>query len=205
MDLTGLPGSDLVFLLRDTSGDSVIDTYDPVAGTAAYGWSTLPSPDSPVGITDGPAGLLNVLGLGSPGAAGFTEVDPGTGTVILSHAFMDFAGSNIRLTNLALDPLAAVEDRPPRGAAILHRAAPNPFNGLVEISYELPHQARIVEVFDLQGRAVRELPQMRLEEGRFVARWDGRDASGREVPSGTYMYRIHSDAGWAGGKVQLVK
>jgi photosystem II stability/assembly factor-like uncharacterized protein len=58
--------------------------------------------------------------------------------------------------------------------------APNPFAGRVFIAGDGSHAG----VFDPAGRLIRTLD---AEGGRFV--WDGRDESGRLVPSGIYLVR----------------
>ena len=45
----------------------------------------------------------------------------------------------------------------------------------------------------LAGKLVRTLADDRREAGTYQVWWDGRDAQGRDVPSGVYFYRL-----WAG-------
>jgi aminopeptidase N len=90
-------------------------------------------------------------------------------------------------------------------------AAPNPFNprGYLRWESDLVTADR-VEIFDLQGRRhrVEDLPS-RAPGGREFM-WDGTDQSGRELPSGVYLYRLTcqsaSAARWQlGGKIALVR
>jgi len=73
----------------------------------------------------------------------------------------------------------------------LSHAYPNPFNPNTTIRFGLPEAAptRLV-VYDILGREVRQLVEGTLEAGYHNVVWYGRDASGREVPSGLYIYRI---------------
>jgi flagellar basal-body rod modification protein FlgD len=48
------------------------------------------------------------------------------------------------------------------------------------------------EVSDASGRRVWKLREDAFAPGRHVLRWDGRDASGRPVPSGVYFMRVTS-------------
>jgi hypothetical protein len=76
-------------------------------------------------------------------------------------------------------------------------ASPNPFNALTEIRFSLRSRADItLSVYDLQGREVARLAQGTWPAGSHSIGWPGRDGSGREVASGTYLIRfsIH-DAG----------
>ena len=72
--------------------------------------------------------------------------------------------------------------------------APNPFNSQTVLSYFLhaPGPARI-EVFTLTGQRVAVLQQGPQQAGYHQLHWDGRDAAGRPVASGAYLYRLVTD------------
>lgn len=77
------------------------------------------------------------------------------------------------------------------------RAWPNPFTSAV--SFSLPGlQGARIGLYDATGGLVRALDVTR--EG---ATWDGRDASGRELPAGIYSYRIESGGALMTGRVAL--
>jgi len=71
---------------------------------------------------------------------------------------------------------------------------PNPFNPTTEVQFLLPdgptHDA-LLEVFDAQGRLVREMAASGLTPGLHAFRWDGQDRGGRDVGAGVYLYRLH--------------
>lgn len=74
--ISNLPGSDLLYITRDTSGDSAIDTFDTTTDTLVVDAIPLPNgPTTPAGITDGADGQLWVLGRGGS----LVSVDPATG------------------------------------------------------------------------------------------------------------------------------
>ena len=52
------------------------------------------------------------------------------------------------------------------------------------------HEGRL-QVFDVRGRLIRTLVDASQKPGRYQARWDGHDASGRTVASGRYYYRLN--------------
>lgn len=54
-----------------------------------------------------------------------------------------------------------------------------------------------LSVYDVAGHLVRTLVDESLAQGSHEAVWDGRDSSGREVASGSFMARLES-----GGKVE---
>lgn len=73
-------------------------------------------------------------------------------------------------------------------------AAPNPFRETTRIGFDLAGPAEVaLELFDAQGRAIRQAPPQRLPAGRFHVEWDGRDAEGRRLPPGVYFYRLVRD------------
>lgn len=67
-----------------------------------------------------------------------------------------------------------------------------------------PGQGRLL-VFDVRGRTVRMLRSDTDAPGEVALAWDGRDANGRSVASGTYFLRWDDGQRQAGGKVVMVK
>jgi hypothetical protein len=72
---------------------------------------------------------------------------------------------------------------------------PNPFNSSTTIVYTVanlgPIPAQInIDIYDIGGRKVRELLDVRMELGRHAINWDGRDDSGNELASGVYFAKI---------------
>jgi hypothetical protein len=74
----------------------------------------------------------------------------------------------------------------------LDQNTPNPFNPRTTIRYRLTERARVsLEVFNVAGRLVRSLTINDLTDtGEHEAVWLGRDKNGRQMPSGTYFYRL---------------
>jgi hypothetical protein len=67
---------------------------------------------------------------------------------------------------------------------------PNPFNANTVISLDGEIHAGRLAVYDVTGRMVRSFPLS--EEIRSIT-WDGTDASGQPVASGTYFYSVNFD------------
>lgn len=80
-------------------------------------------------------------------------------------------------------------------------AWPNPFNPLVQISFELgqPTHGRLT-VYDVSGRQVAVLANGRLESGRSVYVWNGTNARGEALGSGVYIAHLE-----AAGESQTLK
>ena len=74
----------------------------------------------------------------------------------------------------------------------LHPNVPNPFNPVTAIRFDLARPGKVgVSIFDVAGRRVRGLLQADLEAGRgHSVEWNGRDDTGRRVPSGVYFCKL---------------
>jgi len=95
---------------------------------------------------------------------------------------------------------------PLAGGPRLLAPVPNPFNPSTAIRYHLPAGGAVrVAVFDLAGRRVRTLVHDERPRGDHEAFWDGRDDSGREVGSGTYLVRLESGGVSSAVTVGLVR
>ena len=72
---------------------------------------------------------------------------------------------------------------------------PNPFNPAMVIPLDVAtDEARVhLALYDVLGRRVRQVWDGPLAAGshRFV--WDGRDAAGRDVAAGVYIYKVEID------------
>ena len=72
-------------------------------------------------------------------------------------------------------------------------AFPNPFNAAVTIRLEMPVAGWLeVAVFDVLGRAVRQVLAEERGVGPWSAQWDGRDDRGRDVASGPYLIAVNA-------------
>jgi hypothetical protein len=69
---------------------------------------------------------------------------------------------------------------------------PNPFNPTTTIRFSLPSASNVrLDIYNLLGQRIATLiDDDHLSAGRYEIMWDGRDASGREVSSGIYIYSI---------------
>ena len=73
---------------------------------------------------------------------------------------------------------------------------PSPFTQNASLRLEMPSSADgALRVYGADGRVVRTLIDGRLQAGIQQVAWDGRDDTGRPVPTGVYMIRLSSAAG----------
>jgi hypothetical protein len=83
-------------------------------------------------------------------------------------------------------------------------ASPNPFRGSTLLRYDAAGGAARVEIFDVAGRRLRQLAPPQAGAAGAIW-WDGTDDRGRRVAAGHYVYRVHTPAGTAHGKLVHVR
>jgi hypothetical protein len=97
-------------------------------------------------------------------------------------------------------------DQLPAARLALEQNYPNPFNPQTAISFSLPRSEAVrLDIVDLQGRLVRTLVDEVRAEGAHTVIWDGTRQDGRRVASGTYVYRLTTDARVLNRTLVLVK
>jgi hypothetical protein len=223
-DLPGGPGTGLPAAILNDRGDIAISSGDELvrftAATETF-WYLSTLPGFPVSI-----GSVERNSLADDGAISFwaDEIyffDPAdsTFTRMTNQGVVPFPGYESKINDHRLVAFEAGGDvwlavPAPVSAALpsvaglrLEQNHPNPFNPRTRIAYEVPvGGARVLlEVFDLRGRRVRTLVDGHQEAGRRSSDWDGRDASGRAVASGTYLYRLRAGGQVVGRSMQLVR
>ena len=67
-------------------------------------------------------------------------------------------------------------------------AYPNPFTSAATLTVALSEVSSLeIDILDITGRRVSSLQPERASRGTVTRVWDGRDASGRALPSGSYL------------------
>ena len=83
---------------------------------------------------------------------------------------------------------------------------PNPFNPETVIHYSIPKNGHAtLTVYNALGQRVRTLIDAEVKTGGHEVLWNGRDDSGRSVPSGVYIYRLKTQEAAATRKMILIK
>ncbi len=73
----------------------------------------------------------------------------------------------------------------------LYQNYPNPFNPSTSITFDLPKDEFVtLKIYNIIGQEVKTLVNEFRNAGRHTVVWDGKDNSGKIVPSGIYLYRI---------------
>ena len=83
-------------------------------------------------------------------------------------------------------------------ATALAQNYPNPFNGQTRIRFHIGPGAGAgagsapvrLDLYNAAGQRIRRLVDRRLPPGQHQVDWDGRDRTGRSVPSGVYFMRL---------------
>ena len=73
----------------------------------------------------------------------------------------------------------------------LEQNRPNPFNSSTRINFSVGERSNVkIEIYDVKGALVRTLVNEQLEAGEWPIVWDGADAHGSVMPSGTYVCKM---------------
>ncbi len=101
--------------------------------------------------------------------------------------------------------VTAVDDPGVASRMQLLSNAPNPFNAMTQIRFDLASAGSYdLVIYDEAGRRVRSFRGIG-SAGANTVNWDGRDDAGTSVASGVYFSRLQTDAGSAAQKMVLVK
>ena len=74
----------------------------------------------------------------------------------------------------------------------------NPFHAPGRIAWYQPRAGRArIELVDVAGRRLRRIYDGWLAAGEHFVAWDGRDASGAQIATGTYFVRLGDGLGWS--------
>ncbi|NQT23906.1 aryl-sulfate sulfotransferase [candidate division KSB1 bacterium] len=111
---------------------------------------------------------------------------------------------NVSLKQVIINRVEDFSTQP--GVFNLNPNYPNPFNPDTYITYEIPESGSVqLTVYDITGREVRILFDGTQSAGNHEAHWDGRDASGRVMPSGIYISRLMTESSTIQQKMMLMK
>jgi hypothetical protein len=111
-----------------------------------------------------------------------------------------------RVLNWLTPTPSGLHDGSPTAPLVLYQNVPNPFNPVTEIFYRLGQEGEVrLEIFDVAGRLVRVLEDGVRPAGEYRTMWDGHDAAGHQLSSGTYFYRLHTEGVTATRKMLMLK
>lgn len=75
----------------------------------------------------------------------------------------------------------------------LQPAYPNPFNGMVQIKFEIPAAEMIqAEIFDVQGHRIKNSAPEYYDTGMHTINWNATNQAGKTVAGGVYLISLRS-------------
>ncbi|MFQ6114665.1 MAG: FlgD immunoglobulin-like domain containing protein [bacterium] len=129
---------------------------------------------------------------------GATGLQCGDGEAVLTGETFDgqkIEGRDaIRTVEAGAAKSVAVQDEAGLPASFtLFQNYPNPFNPETEIRFALPRASHVMlRIYNTLGQEIRTLVDSDYPPGLHSVSWDGKDASGKDVTSGVYLYRIQA-------------
>jgi sugar lactone lactonase YvrE len=121
-------------------------------------------------------------------------IDPGTGAVIARWHSIPISGGQETTLSLQMGGWARVlaTNSIDKGLSLSNN--PNPFNPSTQIAYEILEAGEsTLVIYNTLGQQVLTLVQEYQAAGVYRVMWDGKDALGRSVSSGVYLYRLMSN------------
>ena len=178
----------------DLNGDGVLDVA-MVAGNLSIG---RPALLVWLGQRDGVPvfeGYYPLSGEGNQVLAGDVNGDGDTDLVVLGTNPASGLGGVFVLINQGTPATAVAAEATMPTAFALGANYPNPFNPTTTIPLVVPAGARNVDLtlYNVLGQPLRRVWTGPLPAGEHRLTWDGRDAQGRPVAAGVYVYRLQVD------------
>ena len=114
-------------------------------------------------------------------------VDTGTRVKAFSLANVDSITFSVqKLTNNSSNPQGT---KPTQFS--ISQNYPNPFNPTTKIQFQIPASGKVsLNVYDMQGRLVKEIFSGVKDAGEYTFGWDGRAVTGLQVASGIYFFSV---------------
>jgi len=101
---------------------------------------------------------------------------------------------------------AVVEDPSLPREFMLHQNYPNPFNSNTIIRFDLPRRSDVtIRIYNILGQLVNTLVDRNANPGYHSIIWDGKNASGKSVASGIYLYNIVAGDYRSSKKMTIIK
>jgi hypothetical protein len=128
-----------------------------------------------------------------------TPTEPGTGTVKAVVTNLDNTNEKTELIFTATTMSTSAAGVPAASDLLLSQNYPNPFSfsksAGTTITYRMAASGNAtIKVYNLLGKEVRTLVNEMRPFGKSSVTWDGRDAMGRTVPAGIYVYKFTTNS-----------
>jgi hypothetical protein len=164
--------TDIRYLHLDSDGQKISEDYPDMGLPLTLAFH---NQSRPAVVSDGESGFFSVW-----------QDDRSTGKEVISNIYMQRVNDWIVSVN-------NTPDIQPDGWA-LENAYPNPFNPSTRIAFKVGVTSNVkLTVYDILGREVVKLVDGKREVGNHIVTWNGKNAAGQMVSSGTYFYRLEAD------------
>ena len=132
---------------------------------------------------------------GSQVLTGDVNGDGDTDLIVLGTSPASSHGGVFVFINQGIPATAVASGSATPTAFALGANYPNPFNPATTIPLAVPAGARNVDltIYNVLGQPLRQVWLGPLPAGEHELTWDGRDAQGRPVATGVYVYRLQVD------------
>jgi hypothetical protein len=153
-------------------------------------------------------------------AAPLTNLGGGTG-IVFASGFLSSSANDSTFSLILTTPSGYSVELPSTPTALLTVAKnsriqpkvfalnqnyPNPFNPTTSISFDVFELSNIsLNIYDLNGRLVKNLMSGNLSQGTYNIAWNGKNANGASVAGGVYLYSITSNNSTIVKKMSLIK
>jgi len=108
------------------------------------------------------------------------------------------------IVQIHVDDATAVAEGAP--ASLRLEARPNPFNPTTTLTFTLAQEGPItLSLYDPAGRLLTTLASGHHSAGAIERRWDGKDDSGRPLPSGVYFALLDTEGERLSRKIVLIR
>jgi len=115
-------------------------------------------------------------------------------------------GSDYEIYMATKSTLSSLDPTEVNAVSTAIRATPNPFNPQTTIEFSMVGDGHAdISVYDLTGRLVRVLTNDTYTVGDHSIVWNGRDAAGRDVPSGGYIVRLETGSVMESRMISLIR
>lgn len=141
-------------------------------------------------------------------APGFSDMDVTVGqTYYYQVVALDANGNASAASNMISTTIVSVDEAELLPTAFgLSQNYPNPFNPTTSIQFALPQASDVnLVIYNILGQKVRTLVNGYMPAGYITTSWDGLDQNGKEISSGTYIYRLETGEMSFSKKMVLMK
>ena len=171
--------------------DGKMQTQEVIAGR---GYSSANSLTQHFGI--GQAATIDSLVLRWQSGHVDKYYDVDTGKYFLAIEDSSFAEMDIVVTSILAYAIPEIKIK----------TAPNPFTDYIQFNVELTEREKVIlNIFDTQGKLVRQLVNRNFDAGLHQITWDGKTDNGADLPIGQYFYQLMTDKQISSGKIVLLK